>query len=108
MLFRSMQARFRNRFCRVGMKVHTGAVFERLRRGKKGKERIDSRRGTKSVRGRERHPAGQVFGGESGEVQGGALPCDGSFGGRAMNLHASNANPNSHTFSGGKHFEFVF
>ena len=58
----------------------------------------------KSVRGRERHAARQVFGGESCEIQRGALSCDGGFGGRAMNLHAAN----SHALAGGKYFEFFF
>src|SRR5208282_6823214 len=88
------------------MKMHSRTVLERLRRGKKGKKRIDSRRGTKSIRRCKRHPARQVFGGESCkiEVQRSALSGNGGFGWRAMNLHSTN----SHTLAGGKHFKLCF
>src|ERR1017187_601296 len=90
------------------MKVHTGAVFKRLCRRKKRKERIDSRGGMKSGGGRERHSARQSVGGESCKikVQCGALSCDCGFGGRAMHLHPPNAN--SPRPSQGKNLQFFF
>ena len=74
--------------------MHRGAMFQGLRGLEQIKRTVDSSCSVnKPSNFSQNHPSGEFRGVDTGDIQRGALPCNGLFHGFAMHLNAANADP---------------